>query len=161
MWKCTTCGESLEHQFDTCWNCGAQRPENIQISDISPHDEKPTTARNRQARDKKTKRCPFCGEEILAVAIKCKHCASNLPGSQESSINSLTAPNGKSKLAAALFALFLGGFGIHKFYLGRVGWGITYLLFCWTFIPALIGFIEGILLLVMSDSDFNAKFGAA
>jgi len=24
------------------------------------------------------KRCPFCGEEILAIAKKCKHCGSNL-----------------------------------------------------------------------------------
>ena len=65
----------------------------------------------------------------------------------------------KSKLAAALFALFLGGIGIHKFYLGRIGWGIVYLLFCWTVIPAVIGFIEGILLLIMSQSDFNQKYG--
>lgn len=25
-----------------------------------------------------TKRCPMCGEEILAVAVKCKHCGSDL-----------------------------------------------------------------------------------
>lgn len=71
------------------------------------------------------------------------------------------APNGKSKLAAALFALLLGGLGVHKFYLGSVGWGLVYLLFCWTFIPAFVGFIEGILLLVMSESEFNQKYGYA
>ena len=25
-----------------------------------------------------TKRCPYCGEEILSVAVKCKHCGSML-----------------------------------------------------------------------------------
>ena len=55
--------------------------------------------------------------------------------------------------------MLLGGLGIHKFYLGRVWQGILYLVFCWTFIPALVGFIEGIIYLTMSDRDFEAKYG--
>jgi ribosomal protein L37AE/L43A len=26
-WKCPKCGEEVEEQFDTCWNCGTERPE--------------------------------------------------------------------------------------------------------------------------------------
>ncbi len=62
-------------------------------------------------------------------------------------------------MAAGLFALLLGGVGVHKFYLGRVGWGIVYLLFCWTFIPAVLGLIEGIIYITMSDQAFAQKYG--
>ncbi len=68
-----------------------------------------------------------------------------------------TVVGGRSKVAAGLFAIFLGGLGIHKFYLGQVGQGILYLLFCWTFIPAIVGFIEGIIYLTMSDEAFTLK----
>ena len=64
-----------------------------------------------------------------------------------------------NKLAAALLAFFLGAFGIHKFYLGRVWWGIAYLLLCWTFIPAIASFVEGIIYLTMSDDAFARKYG--
>ena len=40
-----------------------------------------------------------------------------------------SAPNGKNRIVAALFALFLGGIGIHKFYLGAIGWRVVYLIF--------------------------------
>ena len=70
-------------------------------------------------------------------------------------------PNGKSRLAAGLFAIFLDGIGVHKFYLGKVGLGILYLLFCWTFIPSVIGLIEGIIYLTMTDQAFAAKYGMA
>ncbi len=68
--------------------------------------------------------------------------------------------NKRSKVAAVLLAFFLGGFGIHKFYLGQTGKGIIYLIFCWTGIPAIIAFIEFILYLCMSDEEFDYKYNA-
>lgn len=48
----------------------------------------------------------------------------------------------KEEVIGVLFALFLGTFGIHHFYLRRNGLGVLYLLFCWTGITAILGFIE-------------------
>lgn len=64
----------------------------------------------------------------------------------------------KSKTTAIVLALLLGSLGIHRFYLGQTGLGILYLVFCWTFIPALVAFVDFILLLVMSDETFNQKY---
>jgi TM2 domain-containing membrane protein YozV len=64
----------------------------------------------------------------------------------------------KSKSTAALLAFFLGGFGVHRFYLGQSGKGIAYLLFFWTLIPAFIAFIDFIIFLTMSEDSFNAKY---
>lgn len=65
----------------------------------------------------------------------------------------------KNKLAAGLLAIFLGDFGAHKFYLGKPGKGLIYLLFFWTGIPAIIGIIEGIIYLLSSEEDFQRKHG--
>lgn len=56
-------------------------------------------------------------------------------------------PKGRpvNQLAYCLFAFFLGGLGVHKFYAGKIGQGIVYLLFCWTLIPAIIAFVEAII----------------
>ena len=64
----------------------------------------------------------------------------------------------KSKTTAAILAFFLGGIGIHRFYLGQGGLGIAYLLFCWTFIPAIIAIIDFIIFLTMDEDKFNAKY---
>jgi TM2 domain-containing membrane protein YozV len=48
----------------------------------------------------------------------------------------------KNPTTAMLLALFLGGIGAHKFYLGQPGLGVLYLIFSWTFIPAIVSFIE-------------------
>lgn len=64
----------------------------------------------------------------------------------------------KSKTTAAIICFFLGGLGIHRFYLGQTGLGILYILFCWTFIPSLVAFIDFICLLLMSEDRFNQKY---
>lgn len=64
----------------------------------------------------------------------------------------------KSKTAAGLLAVLLGGIGIQKFYLGKWVQGIVYILFFWTYIPAILGVIEGIRYLVLSDNDFAQKY---
>ena len=81
-----------------------------------------------------------------------------MPGAPVVGSTILTPMGGPSRLAAALFAILLGGIGIHKFYLGRVGWGIVYLIFFWTGIPMIVGIIEGIVYLTMSDEAFAAKY---
>ncbi len=65
---------------------------------------------------------------------------------------------GRTKTAAILWALFLGGAGAHKFYLGQTGMGILYLLFCWTGIPMIIALIEVVALVLMREEDFNRKY---
>lgn len=64
----------------------------------------------------------------------------------------------KSKFTTAMLALFLGGLGIHRFYLGQNTMGVFYLLFCWTFIPALIACIDFFIFIFMSEDNFNYKY---
>ncbi len=63
----------------------------------------------------------------------------------------------KDKTVAGLLGIFLGGLGVHKFYLGKTGMGILYLIFCWTWIPSIVGFIEGIMYLCSNDENFQLK----
>ena len=66
----------------------------------------------------------------------------------------------KSKTAAALFAIFLGSIGAHKFYLGHFIWGFLYLCLSWTGIPAFVGFIEGVLYLIQDQHRFDLRYNS-
>jgi TM2 domain-containing membrane protein YozV len=92
--------------------------------------------------------CSGCGSTIHVQAEICPRCGVRL--------RRAVAP--KSRATAALLAFFLGGLGAHKFYLGKAGMGLLYLLFFWTFIPAFISFIEFIRYLLMSDESFAARY---
>ena len=96
------------------------------------------------------KYCVGCANPLHASAASCPQC-----GARQSS----AALGQKSRVVAIILALFLGGLGAHKFYLGRVAAGVLYLLFFWTFIPAIVAFIEMIVYITMSDEAFAEKYG--
>lgn len=90
--------------------------------------------------------CRGCGKEIHKTAETCPHC-----GAQQ------RTKRYKSKNAAAVLAIFLGGFGVHRFYLGQ-WWGIFYLLLFWLGIPGLVAFVEGIVFLFSDQVKWDAKY---
>ena len=105
--------------------------------------------------------CSNCGkvikdrvvrEEVEAEKVaEDKESVSNQ--TQNNNKNQNYNPQAKNRVVAGLLAIFLGGFGVHNFYLGYNGRAIAQLLItvlsCCTlsFISALWGFIEGILIL--------------
>ena len=67
---------------------------------------------------------------------------------------------GKEKTVAGILGVLLGGFGVHHFYLGSMTSGVIVLVLtvitCG--IGGLLGLVEGILLLIMSDEEFNQRY---
>jgi TM2 domain-containing membrane protein YozV len=128
--------------------------------------------------------CPQCGAPIDPGAAECKYCGEKLAVQQAAQqtqpqtvyvqpqpqvVVQQSAPQPiyvtginpswpvKSKVAAGILGILFGGLGIHKFYLGKIGMGILYICFCWTGIPEIVGFIEGIMYLVSNDENFQLK----
>lgn len=78
----------------------------------------------------------------------------------------------KDKLVAGLLAIFIGGLGIHKFYLGYntaggIMLGLTLSGVClsvifigmlWVWIPGVIALVEGIIYLTKSDYAFQQTY---
>jgi len=146
---CFSCGLLVHNSATQCPKCGAKQPE-LSLGALQATNEHPLKKNNAS----NLVYCRGCGDSIHETALSCPNC-----GAQQKISNTTNAySENKSKVAAAILAFLLGGLGGHKFYLGQIGLGFLYLLFFWTFIPAIIAFIEGIIYLTMSEEEFARKY---
>lgn len=65
----------------------------------------------------------------------------------------------RNRWVAACLAILLGGLGLHKLYLGKYVQAAIYFLLCGTGIPTILGIIEGIWYITMSDTEFLYRYG--
>lgn len=94
MWQCPTCGEKMQDTDDQCWSCKARNP-----ALAAPAPEEPKSAFGKTIMSEPKKHCPFCAEEILAAAVKCKFCGSVLPAEGK------RGADGYVRMPKAVFAL--------------------------------------------------------
>lgn len=123
--------------------------------------------------------CTNCGSPLEEGKNKCQYCGKVLGDQTQSQPDNTQTTqtnnqsNGniqnqpKSRIAAGLLGIFLGGLGVHNFYLGYTGKAVAQLLitllscFIFAFVSSIWGFIEGIMILVGAiDTDgYGNKLG--
>lgn len=140
--------EPTEFDADTGGSAGQGGPPDSQTGGSGGGQAGPsgTTGDGNESNEKY---CTECGAAINAKAEICPECGVRQPSAGSSD---------DERLVAGLFAILLGSFGAHKFYLGQTKLGVLYLCFFWTGIPGLIGIIEGILYLTKSDEEFHQQY---
>ena len=116
--------------------------------------------------------CSNCGTQCATNQAVCLNCGTALGNAVNEQVviaqPTVVQPTGGmnhayvqgnyNKTTAAILAFLIGGLGAHKFYHGSFGWGILYIVFCPTFIPAIVSLIEAIMYLAMPQGEYDSRY---
>ena len=70
------------------------------------------------------KYCSQCGAQLVDEAVVCPQCGCAV--ASQKTVDPNASP--KSRLVALLLCIFVGALGIHRFYVGKIGTGVLWLL---------------------------------
>ena len=142
---CKNCGHNIDENATFCSNCGQKQ-------------EKPELKVNLN-NEFGARYCANCGTKLEAGMEICLSCgySTKAPRATETQQQTQAPVSSKSKMAAGLLALFLGGIGVHNFYLGYTGKGIAQILLSCTGISAIWAFVEAIMIFCGKIPDADGK----
>jgi TM2 domain-containing membrane protein YozV len=132
---CRHCGKQMDANAAVCTNCGVMRGRGEGFCWNCASTLGPNAAI-----------CVTCGADVRTVA------------SRYSGTRAPLEPGARSKVTAGILGILLGGFGVHRFYLGYTALGVAQIVVtvCTFGIGSLWGTIEGILILcgqMQTDAD--------
>jgi len=126
---CRNCGREIAEGSTVCTGCGVPAGSGYKF-------------------------CPRCGHPTDELAVFCTNCGAPLTNAQGQTAAGAPGKSGpgapKSKIAAGLLGIFLGGLGIHNFYLGyneKGIWQVVLFVLCCGTVSSIWGFVEGLMIL--------------
>ena len=164
-YTCKNCGNVFESTLNVCPSCGASvetqaSADSVKAEDVNaqqqPYQQQPY---QQQAYQQPGYQQPGYQQQAYQQPPFQQQAYPQPPFQQpyQQPVYQMGAQQ-KSKLIAGLLGVFLGGWGIHNFYLGFTNKAIIQIVvsICTCGVGALWGFIEGILILVGSiNTDAN------
>lgn len=147
MSYCQNCGYKLEGEYEFCPECGTKI-----ISAETP-------AFNSEMKNftdtvsESSRRCPHCGAMMPDDAYYCLSCGSILDEKllRMQKKKRYAEDGWKNKWVSLLLCVFLGWLGAHKYYEGKIGWGIVY---TFTFGLLFMGWIVDIVRILMKPNPY-------
>lgn len=114
---CAKCGAEIKSGSKVCTECGALQDGAVFCKHCGAAIEKDCIV------------CPKCGKQVGEVKVEQPNIVINNTNNNQSSAYAVATGCGRmrSKWVAFLLCFFLGFFGAHKFYEGKVGMGIIYI----------------------------------
>ena len=100
--------------------------------------------------------CTQCSHQIDLNAVICPQC--HAAQGLEALAGVDPEVHIKNQNLTVWFSFLFGGLGLHRFYLGQYVKGSLYLVFSWTLVPMVVGWIDAIRTLKMSPFSFEQRY---
>lgn len=142
---CQNCGYEIKDGVKFCSSCG----QSVEIDDEK--QESLESSKNDEVISENDKFCVSCGEKIKKETEICLKCGvRQMPA---------VVDKEKSLLVTMLLACFLGFCGGHNFYIKKKIKFILSIVLAWTFVPAILSYIDVMIMSKKSIAELNNKYG--